>query len=60
MHREKNEPPEGREPHGSEGADRSHHGTTPPPRITPVEERIGEGRDNLRQRGEWFQRRSGR
>lgn len=27
-------------------------------RITPVREKIGEGRDNLRRRGGWFRRRT--
>lgn len=27
--------------------------------VAPVREKIGEDRDNLRQRGEWFQRRTG-
>jgi hypothetical protein len=27
--------------------------------ITPVAQRIGESRDNLQQRGEWYQRRTG-
>lgn len=29
------------------------------PVIKPVDKKIGEGRDNLRRREEWFQRRSG-
>lgn len=29
------------------------------PKIKPVERKIGEGRDNLRRREEWFQRRTG-
>jgi hypothetical protein len=29
------------------------------PEIKPVERKIGEGRDNLRRREEWFQRRTG-
>jgi hypothetical protein len=28
--------------------------------IKPVKEKIGEGRDNLRRREQWFQRRSGK
>jgi hypothetical protein len=31
----------------------------PTPLIKPVERKIGEGRDNLRQREAWFRRRSG-
>jgi hypothetical protein len=29
-------------------------------RVTPAAKRIGEGPDNLRQRSDWFQRRTGR
>jgi hypothetical protein len=31
----------------------------PNPQIKPVERKIGEGRDNLRQRAGWFRRRTG-
>jgi len=31
----------------------------PPVKIKPAPQRIGESRDNLQQRGEWFERRSG-
>ena len=29
------------------------------PRVGAVREKIGEGKDNLRQRGEWYRRRTG-
>ena len=32
----------------------------PNPDIEPVRRKIGEGRDNLRRREEWFQRRTGK
>jgi hypothetical protein len=31
----------------------------PPSQIKPVKEKIGEDRDNLRQREDWYQRRTG-
>jgi hypothetical protein len=31
----------------------------PEPKLKPVGPRIGEGRDNLSRRAEWFQRRAG-
>jgi len=32
----------------------------PPVKIVPARAKIGEDRDNLRRRGEWFERRSGK
>jgi hypothetical protein len=32
----------------------------PRPKIAPASVKIGEDRDNLRRRGEWFERRSGK
>jgi hypothetical protein len=39
--------------------DEKSESDTPIQEIKPVKEKIGEGHDNLRKRGEWYQRRTG-